>query len=118
MASLVVVLPTLPVTPTIIAAAARPRGARQIAQAFERIGHHDAALAAAFAFADQRRDGAIGQRRGDEIMPVEPVALDGDEQRIGSQLARIDGDGGNGLRGDALGAAAGGRQKRVDREKC
>ncbi len=44
-ASLVVVLPALPVTATIWRPAAGAGGDRQLGQCFERIGHHDEPVA-------------------------------------------------------------------------
>ena len=87
--SFTVVLPLLPATRRAAArsARARPRPARPSAPADRRprSGSAVAAQALRALGGDQRRDGAARQRRGDEVVAVEALALERDEQVAGLQ---------------------------------
>ena len=76
--------------PSIAAGTGRTAEVHQTAQ---RVRHHDQPVAEArgLFLADQRGDGAVVERLLHEVMTVVPIALDGDEQPLGRDFARIDG---------------------------
>src|SRR5690606_9721655 len=96
--------------------AALAGGLGKIAKAGQRVAHADTPLP--LASGNQCGDGAVGKRRVDEIMTVEAIPLDGHEQRLRPQFARVDGDGIDlGARNTGVPTARGGKDgiERVER---
>ncbi len=95
------------------------RRAREIAQRFERIGDDEQRRAfghfGKFLVHHDRERRAALQRIGHELVPVETVALDGEESLADADRAAVDGDAGNVRRGLALKPAAGRGFERVER---